>query len=418
MKSLSRPMFRRGGGISAKNNGIVSGFNSGGSVRQNYAESDPAGVQPFTQYEAQDYVMAPEIKALIDQYVTDTVKPSGFSQSDYLRLAAAGADIMGAQPTGRSGFIGALQAASPALGSLGRDLGESMGEREQRYQDKLDAAKKTRLGIKLSDRERFLDKEDAKVAASTEFGQKLQIVNAEFQNDMKLLKEQLSVPQFETEFNLQAADEIYDKMKDLDPNSEEYKELQSKLENVLFASVQKTVLEGKIELLGDEDFQYSIESTVRSILEAELHLDPDSEYYEMSAADIKNKVTVDSFVEFGLNNVFVPSGRENNAKGGRVGFANGGDSYEERYREKQLDPGPMEPGNLNPDQYPQQAQSTGITFEELRARLPVEVSDGVVKLIATSEEALLDFANIETQEDISLFNQKYNTDLTLPAQVA
>ena len=78
----------------------------------------------------------------------------------------------------------------------------------------------------------------------------------------------------------------------------------------------------------------------------------------------------------------------------------------------------MEPGNLNPDQYPQQAQSTGITFEELRARLPVEVSDGVVKLIATSEEALLDFANIETQEDISLFNQKYNTDLTLPAQVA
>ena len=403
MKSLSRPMFRRGGGISAKNNGIVSGFNSGGSVRQNYAESDPAGVQSLEEIARTLY--------------PEATKPSGFSQSDYLRLAAAGADIMGAQPTGRSGFIGALQAASPALGSLGRDLGESMGEREQRYQDKLDAAKKTRLGIKLSDRERFLDKEDAKVAASTEFGQKLQIVNAEFQNDMKLLKEQLSVPQFETEFNLQAADEIYDKMKDLDPNSEEYKELQSKLENVLFASVQKTVLEGKIELLGDEDFQYSIEATVRSILEAELHLDPDSEYYEMSAADIKNKVTVDSFVEFGLNNVFVPSGRENNAKGGRVGFANGG-SYEERYREKELDPGPMEPGNLDPDQYPQQARSMGITFEELRARLPVEVSDGVVKLIATSEEALLDFANIETQEEISLFNQKYNTDLTLPAQVA
>lgn len=418
-------MFRRGGGISAKNNGIVSGFENGGSVRQNYAELDSDGVQPFTQYKAQDYVMSPEIKALIDQYATDPVKTSGFSQSDYLRLAAAGADIMGAQPTGRSGFIGALQAASPALGSLGRDLGESMGEREQRYQDKLDAAKKTRLGIKLSDRERFLDKEDAKVAASTEFGRKLQIVNAEFQNDMKLLKEQLSVPQFETEFNLKAADEIYDKMKNLDPNSEEYKELQSKLENVLFASVQKTVLEGKIELLGDEDFQYSIESTVRSILQAELQLDPESEYYGMSAAEIKNKVTVDSFVEFGLNNVFVPSGKENiipeeredNAKGGRVGFANGG-SYEERYREKELDPGPMEPGNLNPDQYPQQAQASGITFEELRARLPVEVSDGVVKLIATSEEALLDFANIETQEDISLFNQKYNTDLTLPAQVA
>ena len=43
-----------------------------------------------------------------------------------------------------------------------------------------------------------------------------------------------------------------------------------------------------------------------------------------------------------------------------------------------------------------------LTFEELRARLPQEVSDQVVRLIATSEAALLDFANIDTQEDISI----------------
>jgi len=55
-----------------------------------------------------------------------------------------------------------------------------------------------------------------------------------------------------------------------------------------------------------------------------------------------------------------------------------------------------------------------LTFEELRARLPKEVSDQV----ATSEAALLDFANIDTQEDISIFNQKYNVDLQLPTQVA
>ena len=59
-----------------------------------------------------------------------------------------------------------------------------------------------------------------------------------------------------------------------------------------------------------------------------------------------------------------------------------------------------------------------LTFEELRARLPKEVSDQVVRLIATSEAALLDFANIDTQEDISIFNQKYNVDLQLPTQVA
>ena len=35
MKSLSRPMFRRGGGVSARNNGIVSGFDN--TQRQPFA---------------------------------------------------------------------------------------------------------------------------------------------------------------------------------------------------------------------------------------------------------------------------------------------------------------------------------------------------------------------------------------------
>ena len=59
-----------------------------------------------------------------------------------------------------------------------------------------------------------------------------------------------------------------------------------------------------------------------------------------------------------------------------------------------------------------------LTFEELRARLPQEVSDGVVRLLASSEAALIDFANIDTEQDIALFNQKYNVDLQLPTQVA
>jgi hypothetical protein len=96
------------------------------------------------------------------------------------------------------------------------------------------------------------------------------------------------------------------------------------------------------------------------------------------------------------------------ADGGRVGYANGS--------------GPYEPGsgpNPDPGSPPiMQAQQTGITFQELRARLPREVSDAVVKLLATSEVALLDFANIATQEDMIKFNQKYNSDLQLPAQGA
>ena len=66
----------------------------------------------------------------------------------------------------------------------------------------------------------------------------------------------------------------------------------------------------------------------------------------------------------------------------------------------------------------QQEGKAPLTFEELRARLPREVSDAVGRLITQSEAALLDFAQIETQEDIARFNVKYNTDLQLPAQVA
>ena len=59
-----------------------------------------------------------------------------------------------------------------------------------------------------------------------------------------------------------------------------------------------------------------------------------------------------------------------------------------------------------------------LTFEELRARLPQEVTDSVVRLLASSTSALLDFANIETEQDIAMFNQKYSSDLQLPTQVA
>ena len=65
-----------------------------------------------------------------------------------------------------------------------------------------------------------------------------------------------------------------------------------------------------------------------------------------------------------------------------------------------------------------ESQASPLTFAELRARLPKEVSNDTVRLLAASEAALIDFAQIQTQDDISRFNQKYNTDLQLPAQQA
>ena len=133
-------MFRRGGGVSAKNNGIVSGFDNGGTVRQGFSTGPgPDGVQPV------------DTVSTLREFLQEPTRPQGLTTSDYLRIAAAGADIMGAQPTGRSGLIGALQAAGPSLGALGRDLGTSMGEREARYQDKLSDYKATLAQAAASD---------------------------------------------------------------------------------------------------------------------------------------------------------------------------------------------------------------------------------------------------------------------------
>ncbi len=88
--------------------------------------------------------------------------------------------------------------------------------------------------------------------------------------------------------------------------------------------------------------------------------------------------------------------------GGRIGLQMGGQ--------------PM-PAAMPTDQGPVQASpAQDLTFEELRARLPQIITDDIVTLIASSEQALTDFANIQTQQDVNAFNQKYEVNLQLPAE--
>jgi hypothetical protein len=68
------------------------------------------------------------------------------------------------------------------------------------------------------------------------------------------------------------------------------------------------------------------------------------------------------------------------------------------------------------DQGPTPEDTAGITYEELRARLPQEVSDDIVRLLANSAEALEDFAMIQTEQDINIFNKKYGVTLVLPTE--
>ena len=57
-----------------------------------------------------------------------------------------------------------------------------------------------------------------------------------------------------------------------------------------------------------------------------------------------------------------------------------------------------------------------LSYDEIRARLPKEIGDDIVTLLANSYQALGDFAQIRTQTDVDQFNQKYQVQLVLPQE--
>ena len=60
--------------------------------------------------------------------------------------------------------------------------------------------------------------------------------------------------------------------------------------------------------------------------------------------------------------------------------------------------------------------SDQLSYEELRSRLPVEITDDIVRLLVSSAAALGDFAQIQTQQDVDNFNAKYGVNLVLPSE--
>jgi hypothetical protein len=56
-----------------------------------------------------------------------------------------------------------------------------------------------------------------------------------------------------------------------------------------------------------------------------------------------------------------------------------------------------------------------LSFQDLRNRLPQEITNDVVLLLSRSQDALQDFAYIKTQQDVNQFNIKYGVNLVLPS---
>ena len=103
------------------------------------------------------------------------------------------------------------------------------------------------------------------------------------------------------------------------------------------------------------------------------------------------------------------------AEGGRIGYQ-GGELVEDVNVQETIQPEgmagqqPIQPGGAP------EVEPVGMSFEELRARLPATITDDIVILLSQSAQALEDFATIQTQQDVDNFNTKYNVNLILPSE--
>jgi len=119
-------------------------------------------------------------------------------------------------------------------------------------------------------------------------------------------------------------------------------------------------------------------------------------------------------IMFGGPNIDI-SFLEKKATGGRIGYQ-GGELVEDINVQETIQPEgipgqqPIQPGGTP------EVDPVGMSFEELRARLPATITDEIVILLSQSAQALEDFATIQTQQDVDNFNTKYNVNLVLPSE--
>ncbi len=420
---LKRPMFNKGGRAGALDSGIVSGF-----AKPSYKIGGAVQRQGFR---GGNYV------DLIDKYMTKPEPTEGMTKADYLRIAAAGAQIMGAPVVSdQGGVMGALANSATALSSLGTDLASSSDARRLAYEQELADYNKLRAGTAIEQRitedsnefQRELQEDQQTFTAGEavlDRSLQLDVIREETDAAIEILEKELELfpnkYKLEKELQEERAQALIKEMKLLPHNSDAYLEKRDILQSIIFGETTRLIASEKSDLMKDADFQKAIRTavasgvTVSTIPPGESGHDP--MFYNKTETEIRDIILMRTFKAAGLIDIYIPEGiKESNAHGGRVGRYAGGMMGDEGVDAT----GPMEPGpNPDPNQPPimqaaSSQQPTSLTYDELRKRLPPEVSDMVIKLILSSEEAMIDFAQLQTPQDITRFNQKYNTDLELP----
>jgi len=364
MRTLRRPMFRSGG---MTGTGITSGL----APRQGYAHEPGHVVQNDPQKISDIKNMS--IEQLKELSKSMSYKPRGTNVYDF--LTQFGLNIGSMPPTGNI-FQTAATAAKEPYGQFlkGKQDAAQMG-----YASEADMFK-TLIGAQ------------AKILGS-EGGSKLFSKEQAAQAVSKLMGEW---------------QDLRDKQDEMDPK--DFADEKA----IIFGQIQQYQKENPAlaSLFDDKNFVKSIKSKIKTKLKQSQKKitvpNPEGEgTIEMTEAEYyANPENVNAlFQQMGklymeYYNDMMTLGAGAMAEGGRAGYDQGG----------MIMPAEQAPDETIP------AEMTNISEGELRRRLPPEVGNDVVKLLANSAEALEDFAMIKTAQDIARFNRKYGVDLTLPAE--
>ena len=365
-RTLKRPMFRMGGSASE---GITSGLDKPkrGLVDEpgKYSQqlTDMSNVLARTREQ-----ITPETLAMYQPYMQ---RPQGEALNRF--LINFGLDLASRPPTGKgfSGLIGtAASAAKEPTAQLFADIDRERLSKQAAEADLF----KTLLQGNI----------DIAAEAAGEGGAAKTYSQLEIAKEIK--REIENIAKYKTE------------LKNFKPGSPEYDakmlEINQSQQSLDFLRKNNPEVEA---LLKSETL---VDGLINSIMQ---ELVTDTEKYPKGMSD-KNLYR-DAIREYKLIIQSEATGvpRTSEADGGRIGYNVGGGA----------DMG-MAPTTTDQESMP--TRKMPIDYDTLRARLPKEITDDIVRLIAASPEALEDFATIATQQDVDQFNQKYSVNLVLPQE--
>jgi len=373
-RTLRRPMFRMGG---STNEGITSGLDA---PRQGY--KIPGKVEPFDMSRVLSQTreqMTPENLAMYAPYID---RPEGEGLSRF--LINFGLNLASTPPAGK-GFSGLISTAAGAAkeptAQLFEDLDTQRLSKRAAEADLFKTLLQGNIDVAASAAEGS-GEAGAKTYAQLEIADK---IKTEVANIARLKKEINALPQEGTpEFNKDTKDAL---MLELRQSSESLDFLRKKNPQAEALLKNDTIVDGLVASIMQE-------------------LSKDREKYPKGMQD--KQLYIDAIAEFQA--IIQGAKTQDLAEGGRVGYMIGGgvgggaDMGANKVTETATTPEPTKVPNMP------------ISYDQLRARLPKEIGDDIVRLIASSPEALEDFATISTQSDVDLFNQKYNVNLVLPQE--